>query len=303
MALKQPDFWDRLDISSVDMAEVEKSCDEVLSRAKKMEMAYELKAGKLRRRRLFLRTLAGVAAAVALIIVPTVYLMYVHSSRNEVHTVVADYMEVCARKGEIREVILPDQSRVTLNSGSVLLYPETFSDVRSVHLSGEAVFDVTASEEHPFVVRTADVNVKVHGTRFNVSSYPDESQVDVTLCRGAVRVSPSGDESNAVELLPDQNYRYDKASGKFTVSTVSSAEYTGWESGSLSFHSQDIHSVARTISRRFNVNVYVTDGKYDRAVITAKFIHGETLEEQVSAICRLVPGMKYTVTDGNIYIR
>ena len=135
-----------------------------------MEMAYELKAGKLRRRRLFLRTLAGVAAAVALIIVPTVSLMYVHSSRNEVHTVVADYVEVCARKGEIREVILPDQSRVTLNSGSVLLYPETFSDVRSVHLSGEAVFDVTASEEHPFVVRTADVNVKVHGTRFNVSS-------------------------------------------------------------------------------------------------------------------------------------
>ena len=61
--------------------------------------------------------------------------------------------------------------------------------------------------------------------------------------------------------------------------------------------------MARTISRRFNVNVYVTDGKYDRAVITAKFIHGETLEEQVSAICRLVPGMKYTVTDGNIYIR
>lgn len=303
MALKQPDFWDRLDISSVDMTEVDKSCDEVLSRAKKMETVYDLKAGKVRRRRIFLRTLAGVAAAVALILVPAISLMYVRSLRNEVRTVVADYVEVYARKGEIKEVVLPDQSRVTLNSGSVLLYPETFSDVRSVHLSGEAVFDVTASEEHPFVVRTADINVKVHGTRFNVSSYPDESQVDVTLCRGAVRVSPSGDDANAIELLPDQNYRYDKSSGKHTVATVNSSEYTGWESGSLSFHSQDIHSVARTISRRFNVNVYVTDGKYDRAVITAKFIHGETLEEQVSAICRLVPGMKYTVSDGNIYIR
>ncbi len=303
MALKQPDFWDRLDISSVDMAEVEKSCDEVLSRAKKMEAVYDLQAGRVRRRRIFLRTLAGVAAAVALILVPAISVMYVLSSRNEVHTVVADYVEVCARKGEIKEVILPDQSRVILNSGSVLLYPEVFSSVRSVHLSGEAVFDVTASEEHPFVVKTADVNVKVHGTRFNVSSYPDESQVDVTLCRGAVRVSPSGDETNAVELLPDQNYRYDKLSGKFSVSAVSSADYTGWESGSLSFHSQDIHSVARAISRRFNVNVYVTDGKYDRALITAKFIHGETLDEQVSAICRLVPGMKYTVKDGNIYIR
>lgn len=303
MALKQPDFWDRLDISSVDMAEVEKSCDEVLSRAKKIEAAFDRKDGEARRRRLFLRIAAGVAAAVAFILVPAISVMYVHSSRSEVRTIVADYVEVCAAKGEIREVILPDQSRVTLNSGSVLLYPEVFSEVRSVHLCGEAVFDVTASEEHPFVVRTADINVRVHGTRFNVSSYPDESQVDVTLCRGAVRVSPSGDENNSVELLPDQSWRYDKASGKYTVSTVSSAEYTGWESGSLSFHSQDIHSVARTISRRFNVNVYVTNGKYDRAVITAKFIHGETLEEQVSAICRLVPGMRYTVEDGNIYIR
>lgn len=303
MALKQPDFWDRLDISSVDMAEVEKSCDEVLSRAKKMEAVYDLKAGKVHRRRIFLHTLAGVAAAVALILVPAVSVLYVHSSRNDIHTVVADYVEVCARKGEIKEVVLPDQSRVTLNSGSVLLYPEVFSEVRSVHLCGEAVFDVTASEEHPFVVRTADVNVKVHGTRFNVSSYPDEKQVDVTLCRGAVRVSPSGDLDNAVELLPDQNYHYDKASGTYVISTVSSAEFTCWESGSLSFHSQDIHSVARAISRRFNVNVYVTDGKYDKAVITAKFIHGETLDEQVSAICRLVPGMKYTVKDGNIYIR
>ena len=56
MALKQPDFWDRLDISSVDMAEVEKSCDEVLSRAKKMEAVYDLQAGRVRRRRIFLRT-------------------------------------------------------------------------------------------------------------------------------------------------------------------------------------------------------------------------------------------------------
>ncbi|MGM9739421.1 MAG: FecR family protein [Candidatus Cryptobacteroides sp.] len=303
MVLKQPDFWDRLDITSVDMAEVDKSCDEVLSRAKKMEAAFDLKDGSAHRRKFFLRTLAGVAAAVALILVPALSVLYVHFLHNEAHTVVADYVEVCARKGEIREVILPDQSRVTLNSGSVLLYPEMFSDIRSVHLSGEAVFDVTASEEHPFVVRTADVNVRVHGTRFNVSSYPDENQVDVTLCRGAVRVSPSNDDANAVELLPDQNCRYDKSSGKCTVSNVSSAEYTGWESGSLSFHSQSIHSVARAISRRFNVNVYVTDGKYDKAVITAKFIHGETLEEQVSAICRLVPGMKYTVKDGNIYIR
>ena len=71
---------------------------------------------------------------------------------------------------------------MVLNAGSILLYPEKFSDTRCVYLTGEAVFDVTASKEHPFIVRTSDVNVKVHGTRFNVSTYYDDDNVNVTLC-------------------------------------------------------------------------------------------------------------------------
>ncbi|MDD6253318.1 MAG: FecR family protein [Candidatus Cryptobacteroides sp.] len=304
MAFKEPDFWDRLDISSVSAEETERSYSEVLSKAKKLEASYELRKLRAGRRRSALRVIAGIAAVVALIIVPAVSVMYVRRSLDRpVQPVTAEFREFIARKGEIRELVLPDQSRVTLNAGSTLFYPETFSDVRYVYLSGEAVFDVTASGEHPFIVKTSDVSVRVHGTRFNVSAYPDEDNVNVALCRGAVSVSPNKGDAVPVELKPDQSYRYSRIDGSSTVTSVNSSEYTGWESGNLSFHSQDIHSVARTIGRRFNVNIYVTTGKYDKAVITAKFIHGETFEEQMNAICRLVPGMKYSVSGENVYLR
>lgn len=304
MALNEPDFWDRLDISSEDRAETEKSFTEVLSKAKKMEESFGMRSETAARRRLFRRVAVGIAAAVAFILVPSLSMLYVHKSLNgAVPQIIVPDVEVVARKGEIRELVLPDQSRVTLNAGSVLIYPETFADVRSVYLSGEAVFDVTASTEHPFIVSTADVKVKVHGTRFNVSAYPDEDDVDVTLCRGAVQVSAVRDGSEPVELEPDQNFRYLRSDGSCTVTSVYAPEYTGWESGNISFHSQDIHSVARIISRRFNVNIYVTSGRYDNAVITAKFLHGETLDEQLTAICRLVPGMRYTVSGSNVYLK
>ena len=299
MTKTENDYWSGIKPFPMTEDEIVKSCAEVLSKARRRERA-SLSQG---RRTLLRRILSYSVAAVLLIGIPAVSLWRTHRAETAMATLAsADYKEFATRNGEIREVVLPDSSRVVLNAGSILLYPERFADTRYVYLTGEAVFDVTASKEHPFVVRTSDVNVKVHGTRFNVSAYNDEDNVNVTLCRGAVSVAPNGADAGA-ELRPGQNYCYSRATRTASVTEVNSAEATIWETGDLFFKSQDIHSVAKTIGRRFGVNIYVTSGKYDRAVITAKFIHGETLEEQMSAICRLVPGMKYTINGENVYLK
>jgi ferric-dicitrate binding protein FerR (iron transport regulator) len=57
---------------------------------------------------------------------------------------------------------------VTLNSESRITYPAEFADERSVELQGEAIFDVTHDADRPFMVATADMNVKVLGTIFDV---------------------------------------------------------------------------------------------------------------------------------------
>lgn len=95
--------------------------------------------------------------------------------------------EYSTSNGEIRRVTLPDSSKVILNAGSVLICPELFgAGGREVYLSGEAVFDVTGDTGRAFVVKTSNLNVKVHGTRFNVSAYSDSRLVSATLCRGSI---------------------------------------------------------------------------------------------------------------------
>ena len=62
---------------------------------------------------------------------------------------------------ETRNVILPDGSSVLLNRHSSLSYPKRFkSDNREVQLTGEAYFEVSKDQKHPFIVQTEHINVQ-----------------------------------------------------------------------------------------------------------------------------------------------
>ena len=163
--------------------------------------------------------------------------------------------EYSTSNGEIRRVTLPDSSKVILNAGSVLICPERFgAGGREVYLSGEAVFDVTGDTGRAFVVKTSNLNVKVHGTRFNVSAYSDSRLVSATLCRGSI--SAMNNEGGApVTLVPGQKYTLDKESGQASVTKVNADEDTAWLDGDLCFRSESLHNIVKTIERRYGVRV------------------------------------------------
>lgn len=214
-----------------------------------------------------------------------------------------DMVELATANGEIRQITLPDSSKVTLNAGSVLIYPERFgSEERAVYLSGEAVFDVTGDSERRFVVKTSSINIKVYGTMFNVTAYNDNPLVSTTLCRGSISATRN-DGGMPATLVPGQKYTFDRESGQASVTEVNTKEDTAWMNGDLCFRSESLHSIVKTIERRYGVRVYVTTSKYDNDCITAKFIHGETLEELMNALCKVTPGMSYKIINSNIYIR
>ncbi len=67
---------------------------------------------------------------------------------------------------------LNDGSRVTLNRDSELRYPRKFiRDQRTVHLKGEAFFEVEPDPNKPFIVETSDLTVTVLGTSFYVRAF------------------------------------------------------------------------------------------------------------------------------------
>lgn len=87
------------------------------------------------------------------------------------------------------DIFLPDGSRVSMNSRSMLLYPEQFTGkYRSVFLIGEANFKVKANKNKPFIVKTNDFQITALGTEFNVSAYTEDNNVFTTLITGSVLV-------------------------------------------------------------------------------------------------------------------
>lgn len=73
---------------------------------------------------------------------------------------------------------LPDGTRVHLNGNSRLSYPLAFKgDLREVALVGEAYFIVAKDKDHPFIVHTADGDIKEYGTEFNVSTHGTNTEV------------------------------------------------------------------------------------------------------------------------------
>ena len=286
--------WENVDGSKVSREETESAFNAVMQKARQIESAYISK--KMKDKALWLKKIAVTAAAVAVLVLSPLAAYYIINSP-------VDMNEYTAARGEIREIILPDGSAVVLNSGSTLTYPEKFGRKRTVTLSGEALFTVTASKKHPFIVSTDDICVTAHGTVFNVSDYPDELTASATLCSGVVSVSKSGDENREVTLTPDQSLTMEKSTGSMTVRKTDAQEASAWKDGNLRMRSLPLEQALKIVERKFNVDIHLTTDKYNDAVLTAKFINDEGLVELMDALCKLVPGMQYTIEDKNIYIR
>jgi transmembrane sensor len=98
------------------------------------------------------------------------------------------------RVGEQRDVLLPDGSRVTLNTGTELTVH--YSDKRRyIELErGEALFAVRLDATRPFEVAAGGTLTRALGTEFNVDMR--DTRVTVSVLEGAVRVLAASMHSN-----------------------------------------------------------------------------------------------------------
>ena len=297
--------WEKHFGNTMPEKELDDAFDKVMSSADRREKAQSaiMRIGLRQRIRRIALTCASAAAM--LIFVPWITLK-LNDRIADKQAAIAESPKLCevsTHNGETREIILPDNSRITLNAGSVLIYPEKFSSTeRTVFLSGEAIFEVTHNETLPFMVNTADLTIQVHGTTFNVNAYPEARGTSATLCEGSISATLKG-SGESILMVPNERLYYDRQTGKSSILRVNSAEDTAWKRGDMCFRSENIHTIVKAIERKYGINTYITSGKYDDMILTAKFIQGESMEQMLGAICKLVPGMKYSIENGCIYIR
>ncbi|MBL4674999.1 MAG: FecR domain-containing protein [Mucilaginibacter sp.] len=160
------------------------------------------------------------------------------------------------------QVVLPDGTRVWLNSGSSLQFPVQFANShRDVTLKGEAYFEVAKDKARPFTVDAGEVDVKVLGTHFNVMAYDNEDMVKTTLLEGSVKVTTP--HSSGL-LKPDHMASVDKHDDGIAITDADAEQQVAWKNNLFWFASADIHQVMRQLARWYDVDVKY-EGKITKA--------------------------------------
>tara|TARA_R110001606_G_scaffold399236_1_gene582628 strand:- start:29185 stop:30387 length:1203 start_codon:yes stop_codon:yes gene_type:complete len=165
-------------------------------------------------------------------------------------------------KGGEYQLKLPDGTKIWMNSGSELTYALPFSNTeRRVQLKGEAYFEVTHNKQKPFIVETIYQDVKVLGTEFNVSAYPEDSNIITTLVEGKVVVNSTNNQLTQFEefLLPNEQLMLDKETSVSVKREVDTYIYTSWKDGRFKFVNEPLESFFKKLSRWYNVDVFIKD--------------------------------------------
>lgn len=179
-------------------------------------------------------------------------IIYHATDHINAHTNIA-YNTLTTPKGGEYQLVLPDGTKVWLNSASAISYPEVFTGKeRHVKLTGEAYFEVAKNKEKPFYVSLNQVQVKVLGTHFNITAYADDQNITATLLEGAVQVTKNKVQSL---LIPGQQAVVNTGSDNITVSEANIANAIAWKNGYFIFNDEDIRSIMKKISRWYDVDI------------------------------------------------
>ena len=178
------------------------------------------------------------------------------------------------------QLILPDGSKVFLNAASTLTFPSQFAaNKREVTLTGEAYFEITKNHGQPFLVMTAEQQLKVLGTHFNISAYPSEP-LRTTLAEGSVELSQLSQKNISPQkqlLNPDEQATL--LSNGFQVKHVDASDEIAWKDGLFVFKQTQLLNVLQQISRWYNIKVdynnipnKTVDAEISRTLTLSRFL-------------------------------
>jgi ferric-dicitrate binding protein FerR (iron transport regulator) len=235
--------------------------------------------------------------------------------------------EVLARAGARTRMVLPDGTQVWLNSNSKLKYNNGFNTgAREVGLEGEAYFDVVKDLQHPFIVHTSSLDIKVLGTAFTIKSYPQDETIEATLLRGMIEVTRKDNPNTPrVILKPNEKLVFNKqlpaivlpgrsrdsvsarppaAMPDMAVNSIrldipdSNKVETAWMYNRLVFNGDTFKELALKMERWYNVKITIRDESLGRCRFGGAFAN-ETVEDAFRAL-QLTTAFNYKISGNEI---
>ncbi|MDD7888023.1 FecR family protein [Flavivirga sp. 57AJ16] len=201
---------------------------------------------------------------------------------------------------------LSDGSLVTLNSGTTFRFPQNFlsEGERKVFIEGEAFFQVKEDKARPFIVSSSEVDVRVLGTKFNISTYPEDKYINTVLVSGSVSLIGKNKEIASLQysqlLSPGEKAGWNSRANRFIVEKVDTDLYTTWVDGKLLFRGMTFKRIRIKLERHYNVKIVNENLSLDNMTFLASF-DIESIEEVIETFKRNY-GINYEIKDNKIII-
>lgn len=256
---------------------------------------------KSTKRSTWLRTAAftGVAAAVALLL--AVVNGWYQSGQTR-RSLEALNTTINVPVGQRIDLTLQDGTRVCLNAGSSLEFPNVFSKRnRKVRLSGEAMFDVMPDADCPFIVETYGYDVEVFGTRFNVEADAASAEFSTALLQGSIKVT---DRASGTGFFLVQGEKAELVHGRLRRSPITNSDEYLWTEGIISLQCDSFTELLKRMEKAYDVHFIIQYDKEPVVRCRGKIRVSDGIEHALE-ILKLGTDFNYEIRRGSneIYIR
>lgn len=212
-----------------------------------------------------------------------------------------DMLVAVANEGIVKEVTLPDGTKVWLNNSATLKYPHEFSKTeRNVYLEGEAYFKVTKNRQKPFTVESDAMRVRVLGTTFNFKSDKRSRVAEATLIEGEIEVKGKREEGQII-LAPGQRAELNKSTGRLTVKQVDAKLDAVWHDDLIPFVSADIFTITKTLERFYDVKIILSPDIRSDKTYSGVLKKKSNIESVLKSLQNSIP-IDYKIVGSNIFI-
>ncbi|HKJ43481.1 MAG TPA: FecR domain-containing protein [Sunxiuqinia sp.] len=194
--------------------------------------------------------------------------------------------QVYTKPGTVTQIDLPDGSKVWLNDGTTIRYPEKFTGHdRRLSVDGEAYFKVKKDPSHPFIVQNPMMTTVVTGTTFNLNAYSADHYFEATLVEGHIHLQR---KNQKVEVKPGEQIRYNASNNRLVRRQVKPQIYSSWIDGKLIMVDEPLNDAVKKLGRWYNVDFELADKSLNQYLLTAT-IKNEKLEQTLQNIAYALP--------------
>lgn len=209
------------------------------------------------------------------------------------------YSTLLVPYGKRSFLTLRDGTKIWINSGTELRFPANMEKKgRGIYVNGEIYIEVAKDETSPFYVRTSEFDVRVYGTKFNVTSYKADLNKSVVLVEGSVSVLTKEKEAEEIFLHPNQMYKTDQPGNK--VTDVNALQYITWKDGIWQFTSERLENIVLRLSRYYGIKIHCDEISAAKSC-TGKLVLFDDINETLQIIEEIF-GVKYTPNQNEITI-